>query len=265
MITNPFRIDALKRRAHGTGWYNDDDDEDTRKTFNPWARSRPRKLRDPEGGSGLHHAPTEGEVSSPGQEERIKNFQGEDGIPPKSRVATFPGDWPKSPNDNEDNGINHVNHVKLPSLPPDDNTAKETEIEEAETPAEHKGLRKRKRDKLMPWRMAGKEDRDEKREEKKKTQPSTAHLTVIQQVKNVFLSWINLMLVFVPVGIAMGNVPSLKHGQPVVVFVINFLAIIPLAGILSFATEELAKFIGEVSSDEYKPYCKTRLVTMTAF
>jgi Ca2+:H+ antiporter len=54
------------------------------------------------------------------------------------------------------------------------------------------------------------------------------------------------MLVFVPVGIAMANIPSLKKDQPVVIFVINFLAIIPLAGILSFATEELAKFIGEV-------------------
>lgn len=33
--------------------------------------------------------------------------------------------------------------------------------------------------------------------------------------------------------------------SPVVVFVINFLAIIPLAGILSYATEEIALRVGE--------------------
>ena len=50
------------------------------------------------------------------------------------------------------------------------------------------------------------------------------------------------MLVFVPVGIALHEVESVSR---IVVFVINFLAIIPLAAMLSFATEELALYVGE--------------------
>jgi hypothetical protein len=50
------------------------------------------------------------------------------------------------------------------------------------------------------------------------------------------------MLVFVPVGIALHEVESVSR---IVVFVVNFLAIIPLAAMLSFATEELALYVGE--------------------
>lgn len=69
----------------------------------------------------------------------------------------------------------------------------------------------------------------------------------------VFSSWANLLLVFVPVGIAMHFVPV----NPTVVFVMNFLAIVPLAGVfstlifmtdeqlLSFATEEISIKVGE--------------------
>lgn len=49
-------------------------------------------------------------------------------------------------------------------------------------------------------------------------------------------------LVFVPVGIALNYVPSVSK---IVVFVINFVAIIPLAGLLSYATEEIALRTGE--------------------
>jgi Ca2+:H+ antiporter len=46
----------------------------------------------------------------------------------------------------------------------------------------------------------------------------------------------------VPIGIAL----EYAHVNKVAVFVVNFVAIIPLAAILSFATEELALYIGEV-------------------
>lgn len=52
---------------------------------------------------------------------------------------------------------------------------------------------------------------------------------------------INVLLVFVPLGIAFGA----THGNPTVVFVLNFLAIIPLASLLSFATEELSVKLGQ--------------------
>jgi Ca2+:H+ antiporter len=55
-------------------------------------------------------------------------------------------------------------------------------------------------------------------------------------------SWINLLLIFVPVGFA---VYYSKKVGPVPVFIINFVAIIPLAAMLSYATEELAIRVGE--------------------
>ncbi|KAI4276600.1 MAG: hypothetical protein LQ337_002383 [Flavoplaca oasis] len=52
---------------------------------------------------------------------------------------------------------------------------------------------------------------------------------------------VNVLLVFVPIGIAFGA----THGNPTVVFCLNFLAIIPLASLLSFATEEISVKLGQ--------------------
>ncbi|KAL8820206.1 MAG: hypothetical protein Q9223_001533 [Gallowayella weberi] len=52
---------------------------------------------------------------------------------------------------------------------------------------------------------------------------------------------VNVLLVFVPIGIAFGA----THGNPTVIFILNFLAIIPLASLLSFATEELSVKLGQ--------------------
>ncbi|KAL2187505.1 Calcium/proton exchanger [Thermothelomyces heterothallicus CBS 203.75] len=57
----------------------------------------------------------------------------------------------------------------------------------------------------------------------------------------LFSSWINLLLIFVPLGIVAGE---LKWSAPWV-FTLNFFAIIPLAAVLSFATEEIAGRLGE--------------------
>ncbi len=51
---------------------------------------------------------------------------------------------------------------------------------------------------------------------------------------------LNVLLVFVPSGIVAGAVGV----NPATVFLLNFLAMIPLASILSFATEELAVDLG---------------------
>jgi Ca2+:H+ antiporter len=57
----------------------------------------------------------------------------------------------------------------------------------------------------------------------------------------MFGAWINVLLIFVPVGFAV----NYAHLAPVPVFIINFIAIIPLAAMLSNATEELAIRVGE--------------------
>lgn len=54
-------------------------------------------------------------------------------------------------------------------------------------------------------------------------------------------SWLNLLLVAVPIGIAV----RFAHLNPVIVFVVNAIAIIPLAGLLSYATESVARKMGD--------------------
>ncbi|CAJ2500459.1 Uu.00g033120.m01.CDS01 [Anthostomella pinea] len=55
-------------------------------------------------------------------------------------------------------------------------------------------------------------------------------------------SWINVFLVFVPVGIVVANIPGINPGA---VFGINAVAIIPLAALLSHATESVARKMGD--------------------
>ncbi|KAF2861843.1 calcium/proton exchanger, partial [Piedraia hortae CBS 480.64] len=101
--------------------------------------------------------------------------------------------------------------------------------------------RKRKSRKFLPWK------KDETGADMERTNTSLSQkkkfpkLSIMSQIRAVFGSWINIMLVFVPVGIAL----EYAHVNKILVFIMNFLAIIPLAAMLSYATEELAMYIGE--------------------
>jgi Ca2+:H+ antiporter len=63
------------------------------------------------------------------------------------------------------------------------------------------------------------------------------HLTYATLASN----YVNVLLVFVPLGIVAGAL----GWNPTVVFILNFIAIIPLAALLSFATEELSAKLGQ--------------------
>lgn len=87
-------------------------------------------------------------------------------------------------------------------------------------------------------------------EKKKKQRTFFKHLqpkepfTVANQIRRTLLnSWLNVLLVAAPIGIAINYVESVPR---VAVFVVNFIAIIPLAAMLGFATEEIALRTGEV-------------------
>lgn len=83
---------------------------------------------------------------------------------------------------------------------------------------------------------------DELSLEERKKKAFKRKIPVGAQIKFVlFGAWINVLLVMVPVGFAV-YYAGLK---PVPVFIINFIAIIPLAAMLSNATEELAIRVGE--------------------
>jgi Ca2+:H+ antiporter len=59
--------------------------------------------------------------------------------------------------------------------------------------------------------------------------------------KTLASNYVNVLLVFVPAGIIAGAL----HISPTAVFILNFIAIIPLASLLSFATEELSAKLGQ--------------------
>ncbi|KAF3930835.1 hypothetical protein ABW19_dt0201688 [Dactylella cylindrospora] len=54
-------------------------------------------------------------------------------------------------------------------------------------------------------------------------------------------NYVNVLLVFVPLGIVAG----LLEWTPITVFTLNFLAIVPLAALLSYATEEISLYVGQ--------------------
>ena len=65
----------------------------------------------------------------------------------------------------------------------------------------------------------------------------------------IFCSWINWLLIFVPLGIIVGTVERAQGEnsaiRPTVVFAMNAIAIIPLASLLAFATENVATKMGD--------------------
>ncbi|KAK8091351.1 Vacuolar calcium ion transporter [Apiospora phragmitis] len=90
------------------------------------------------------------------------------------------------------------------------------------------------------------EDKSKKKKKKdhalfKHVQPKEPY-TVSNQLRRTILgSWINILLVAAPVGIAMNYTGF--DGK--IIFAVNFIAIIPLANMLSNATEEIALRTGE--------------------
>lgn len=60
-------------------------------------------------------------------------------------------------------------------------------------------------------------------------------------MRDARVDYVNFLLVIVPLGIIAGE----SGWSPTTVFVLNFFAIIPLAAVLSFATEEIAMRLGQ--------------------
>jgi Ca2+:H+ antiporter len=64
---------------------------------------------------------------------------------------------------------------------------------------------------------------------------------VVHMKNALFHSWVNVLLVFVPIGIIVEAIGL----DPGIIFGMNAIAIIPLAGLLSFATESVAARLGD--------------------
>lgn len=240
-----YVLDSIKSAARRQAWYNQQDGDN--KTYNFFGRlySNPRRRSDEEDGGGLTHT-----MSSPIDQRRSAEVAQENSefggtkkagtfpagppgnIPPRAQEASEP--TMAIPNEKDEHGLGSNSS----------GSAHQDGVVDRSVGAES-GPRKRKMRKFIPF-MSKKGDEDEQDLQRADTSESrkknNAKLTIGSQFKAVFASWINLMLIFVPVGIALHEVKSVDR---VVVFIINFLAIIPLAAMLSFATEELALYVGE--------------------
>ena len=126
-------------------------------------------------------------------------------------------------------------------------TESSTVVDSEVKPEEKEGKPRRRLTSKFPFGKRHKTEEDGEKAEKTRTRSGlfakeTQNFTAKSQLRaTLFNSWINVLLVFVPIGIAVNfaNVPKVG------VFIINFIAIIPLAAMLSYATEEIALRTGE--------------------
>lgn len=130
----------------------------------------------------------------------------------------------------------------------DSGTTESSTVVDSEAKSDEKlGKPRRRFTKKFPFVRNPKTEEDGDEVKKSRTRSGlfkndTQKFTAASQLRaTLFNSWINVLLIFVPIGIAVNfaNVPKVG------VFVINFIAIIPLAAMLSYATEEIALRTGE--------------------
>lgn len=109
-------------------------------------------------------------------------------------------------------------------------------------PSQEEKARRRFISRFKKEKSENEEDSEEKRPWYKGKVLHHEPFTVRNQIQATILnSWINILLLAAPVGIALNYAGVNK----IIVFVVNFIAIIPLAAMLSFATEEIALHVGE--------------------
>ncbi len=210
-------LDTIKRAARKEAWYGD--------SYNPFRKTmRPRsntfggqssKDRDLEAGTGVQdETPLSAIRTEPLHGSRP--FDEAEEIRPSSKE--------------DEHRTEKANDAAASSRPsdPDSDTAivekRSTRPKTEESAQEGDDVEKKR-----PWY-------------KGKVLPHKEPFTIKNQLQaTVFNSWINILLIAAPAGIALNYAGADKKA----VFAVNFIAIIPLAGLLSFATEEIALHVGE--------------------
>lgn len=233
LLTGVYRADSIKKAARKEAWYSRD--SDGVKTYNIFGRvdTRPQRKRDIESGLGPR-TQTENDVDSPIEDARRKSYERErEGFGGPPHAVTYPGVPGARRPSREDKEI-----AGFEERQPSTEKPTSTDASTSEPKKEEVGPRRRKGIKFWKKEKDVNDDKPAKERRRDKFGPPPP---VMSQVKAVFYSWINLLLVFVPAGFAL----EYSGVNRIVVFVINFLGIIPLAAMLSFATEELALYIGE--------------------
>jgi Ca2+:H+ antiporter len=233
-------LDSIKRAARKEAWYGDSYNPFRKVNSNNWAAHG-----DEEQGDSVREAPL-------------------------SMVHSEP--IPESPR--ESDPVEHT--MTAPNTgrmsQPDSGTTATTTVDKEKEQPQGEQLQKPRRRFVPGFLQKEKvEEEGEEREEKRpwykgKKLYHAEPFTIRNQLeRTIFNSWVNILLLAAPVGIAI-NYAGI-NGK--IVFVVNFIAIIPLAGMLSFATEEIALHVGESvggllnASFGYVSVCCTARVRLT--
>ncbi|KAN0069050.1 Sodium/calcium exchanger domain containing protein [Elaphomyces granulatus] len=204
-----------RHEARYQAWFDEDGEPSSHNPFKKF-RTRHRNLLSGDGPDGISHSITESDMRTFPERQRRKQGNRDLGGPAGSSSLPIEASGTDRPNTEDsiddrstNKPMNSVNDHDLRQRPT--RSPKQTDLKET----------------------SGSNDPEQNDRQK---------YTVAGQLKATVLnSWINLLLIFVPAGIAV----NYAHLSPVAIFVVNFIAIVPLAAMLSFATEEIALRTGE--------------------
>lgn len=218
-------LDIYRREARRNAWYDGEDEEPSRNPFKKFRR-RPQRR---------HSIQLEAQTRSVNdlslsEDQRRKQDFNNDGLMAPNYANTFPPGTASS--DQFTAASAERNEPSIESQKPINVTSDrglEPEVEE--------GTRHRKG--VFGHFKRGSTE-EEPKDEREDIKPPK--FTVASQLRaTIFNSWINVLFIAAPVGIGL----YAADVNPVAIFVVNFIAIIPLAAMLSFATEEIALRTGE--------------------
>ncbi|KAJ5762166.1 uncharacterized protein N7511_005548 [Penicillium nucicola] len=211
-----------RRQARNLAWYDEEGEASTHNPFKKFRRS-PRRSNSVQLESRM---PGHRSLDIPMSEDTRRRLEMNNGLSGPEYAGTFPPESAGS-----DKGT--------PKSPPEPSMASQDPINVSRGMNESIDSTPRKRKGFLGKFRHGTEV-DEL--EDKKSISGAQKFTFASQLRATILnSWINVLLVAAPVGIALYAVDA----NPIAVFVVNFIAIIPLAAMLSFATEEIALRTGE--------------------
>ena len=262
-ILTHLHEDKYRAAAKQAAWYSDDDDPNP--NYNPFrkTRSRPQVPGQADEEKGLQPPPTNrSESQLTHSVEILRRSQNQEALQQPKHADTMPSSSQpsssqhcsgKSPVDAQ-SSVKDFNPEQEKDLSREHEKSQDSGTTESDTvvpsdfqPEVKEEKPRRRFTKKFPFVSKSKKEEDGEDLQKKRKGSSlwgkeTQKFTAASQLRaTLFNSWINVLLIFVPIGIAVNfaNVPKVG------VFVINFIAIIPLAAMLSYATEEIALRTGE--------------------
>ncbi|KAL4958017.1 Sodium/calcium exchanger protein-domain-containing protein [Aspergillus filifer] len=234
----------FKSQARNLAWYDHDGEPTTHNPFKKFRRA-PRRTNSIQLENRLTQYSSAGAIRDEGEIQRIKEIR--EGLGGPIHPDTYP---PPGTGTTADSGA----AGSMEKAEPEPSMSSRAPINVSRgQPSESDGPRQRR------GILGGKDSEEQDRSVSDETRPKPK-FTFMGQIKaTVFNSWINILLLAAPVGIALNYVDGI---DPVAIFVVNFIAIMyvwypstrttnlansnsPLAAMLSFATEEIALRTGE--------------------